>query len=101
MTPGTTVLFGPIVRGMARHPAVDPHDLFAVCQGVCRTNSRSVEHENAYKHHRHHCFGIVSRPSDPMRKEEGVGGVFDFLQPFPALEKPGGRLLKGRTKRTL
>lgn len=50
---------------------------FDTCSAACRSGSSSVVHENAYKHLRHHCFGLVSPSVDPALHR----GVFDFATP--------------------
>lgn len=82
MSPGTTVVAGGTLRGMTKHAVLDPHHTFAVCSAACRTNSRSVEHENAYKHARHHCFGRKPAPSELQSQNRDVGSVFDFVMPL-------------------
>lgn len=50
---------------------------FDVCAAACRSGSSSVIHENAYKHARHHCFGLNPPDFDPAMHR----GVFDFATP--------------------
>lgn len=59
---------------------------FDICVAVCRSGSSSVVHENAYKHARHHCFGLIPPDFDPALH----GGVFDFATP---VSRPVSRVL--------
>jgi SREBP regulating gene protein len=72
-------------------------DPFALCSVACRTNSRSVAHENAYKHTWHHCFGGVPAPTAPIGVDAGGGsvrsGLFDFVRPLPLGKHVGRRAL--------
>lgn len=48
---------------LEKHAAVWT-DAFDFCRSVCRTNSKSTVHENAYTHAlQHHCFGAMAHPS--------------------------------------
>ena len=48
---------------LQKHAAVWA-DGFDYCRSVCRTNSKSTVHENAYTHTlQHHCYGEVAFPS--------------------------------------
>lgn len=58
-----------------RHYAI--HTDFDICAAACRSGSNSVVHENAYKHLRHHCFGLSPPAIDPLLHR----GVFDFATP--------------------
>lgn len=60
---------------MRRYAMRSPFDL---CAAVCRSGSSSVVHENAYKHSRHHCFGLIAPEVDPSLHS----GVFDFAIPL-------------------
>lgn len=53
------------------------HSAFDICSAACRSGSSSVVHENAYKHNRHHCFGLSAPEVDPSLHS----GVFDFATP--------------------
>jgi hypothetical protein len=56
-------------------------DGFDYCRSVCRTNSKSTVHENAYAHAvQHHCFGDAAFPSA------------DVARPLPPL--PAGVFLR-------
>lgn len=61
-------------RSMRRYAI---HSDFDICSAVCRSGSSSVVHENAYKHIRHHCYGLISPDVDPSLHS----GVFDFATP--------------------
>ncbi|KAI0564573.1 hypothetical protein FGB62_25g040 [Gracilaria domingensis] len=52
-------------------------DVFELCSVLCRSNSRSLVHENAYRHERHHCYGGRQPPFDRALHR----GVFDFASP--------------------
>lgn len=65
------------------------HTPFDVCVAVCRSGSSSVIHENAYKHARHHCFGLIPPEFDPALHH----GVFDFATP---VSTPATRPLSSR-----
>lgn len=60
------------------HLHIDDRDSFALCQAVCRTGGTSVEHENAYRHPRHHCYGTNPPPLDSNIHK----GLFDFVRPI-------------------
>lgn len=64
---------------------------FDICAAVCRSGSSSVIHENAYKHARHHCFGLVPPDFDPALH----GGVFDFATP---VSRPVSRIPSPNTR---
>lgn len=60
-----------------RHRQYTVQDDFELCSSLCRSSSRSVIHENAYRHEQHHCFGLNAPPLD-----NGLhGGVFNFASP--------------------
>lgn len=56
----------------------DMRSAFDICAAACRSDSSSVVHENAYKHAKHHCFGLEAPDVDL----ELHGGVFDFATPL-------------------
>lgn len=59
---------------------------FAVCAAACRSSSRSVVHENAYRSAAHHCYG-----GDPPAVEPGLhAGLFDFARPVGGAGTAGG-----------
>ena len=51
---------------------------FSVCVAACRSGSRSVIHENAYRAERHHCFGEQPPQFDAKLHD----GLFDFAAPL-------------------
>lgn len=53
------------------------NDPYTLCAATCRTNSRSVVHENAYKHASHHCYYLHAPPLDARLHR----GIFDFAHP--------------------
>lgn len=53
-------------------------DPFALCAAACRSNSRSVVHENAYKNSQHHCYDVRDPPIDGRLHM----GLFDFAAPL-------------------
>lgn len=63
--------------GAATKGLEDKTDRFNICLSVCRTSSKSLEHENAYSHTRHHCFSGKDVPKDGNMH----GGMFDFVFP--------------------
>lgn len=65
-------------KAMALRALRTANDLYEVCRASCRTNSKSVEHENAYKHRRHHCFGQNPAPVG----SRGGSPLFNFVRPF-------------------
>lgn len=50
---------------------------FVVCNMACRSSSRSVVHENAYRNRHHHCYDIHAPPLDHRLHN----GLFDFTKP--------------------
>lgn len=63
------------LRSMKRYD-VSEGDTFGLCVVLCRSNSRSVVHENAYRHERHHCFAGEPRVDGNLYR-----GIFDFAKP--------------------
>lgn len=61
------------------HLRIDDSDPFALCQSICRTGGSSVEHENAYRHAKHHCYGLNPPPLD----NNIHNGLFNFVRPIP------------------
>lgn len=62
------------------HFAAKKYDIrspFETCAVACRSGSSSVVHENAYKHLRHHCYGLIAPSIDPALHR----GVFNFATP--------------------
>ena len=64
-----------------------PEQRFTDCVRVCRSDSSSLIHENAYRSSRHHCYG----GRKPGVEDNLHGGIFDFAQPIARIEK----LIKG------
>ena len=60
-------------RSLGRYTLTDS---FEVCAAACRSDSRSVVHENAYRHARHHCWD--GGPDFDPRLHRGL---FDFAVP--------------------
>lgn len=77
MSPGGKVRAVLGVYGAATKGLGDKKDRFSMCLSVCRTSSKSLEHENAYSHRRHHCFSGKDVPKDRSMH----GGMFDFVFP--------------------
>ena len=58
---------------------------FRICNMACRSSSKSVVHENAYRHRYHHCYNIQGPPVDDSLHK----GLFAFTA--PSTRKKRGR----------